>query len=125
MKAKYCLKEVFQAIHQRHVWFSARSRSTYQVVQVFEGSATPKSLEAADQYIQETILKLTEAHFKGTVSMWGDPKDLADKYGISDSGHDWYIKFQIDDEGTLVEISFHLSDRNFVTMGGIKICKGV
>jgi hypothetical protein len=49
---------------------------------------------------------------------------LADEYGIQEDGFDWYVKFQIDEDGELNEISFHLSDREFVTAGGIKISKG-
>ena len=122
--SKFSLEEIFNLIDAGKVWFSARSASTYRVIAVYQNSASPKSQEEADRFILETIKKLTPAHFYRTISIFGDPRDLADEYGIQEDGFDWYVKFQIDADGELNEISFHLSTKPFVTVGGMKISKG-
>lgn len=120
MKARYLLTDVFALIESGNYWFSAPSRSYRSVVNVFAKTRSPKTPEQATAFILAGIKTLTENHFVQTVLQWGSGADV---YGLIYEGYPWYIKFMIDDDG-LQEISFHIAEKEMVTVGGIKIPAG-
>lgn len=66
------------------------------------------------------IKTLTEKNFVQTVLQWGSGADV---YGLIYEGYPWYIKFMVDDDG-LQEISFHVAEKEMVTISGIEIPAG-
>lgn len=126
-KARHDLQQVFKAIKARKVWFSAYSRSVWAVIKVYEHRGSPNKKEnqaQAEDFILQGICALTEDNFVESVLQWGDSKCVADVYGLIFDGLPWYIKFRIDEEGDLDEISFHPPQRALKTVGGIVIPQG-
>lgn len=121
MKPRYPLFDVFVLIDSGKYWFSAPSRSYRAVVNVFAKTKTQKTPEEAMQFILDGIKTLTEKNFVKTVLQWGSGADV---YGLICEGYPWYVKFMIDEE-ELQEISFHLAEKEMITIGGIKIPMGV
>jgi hypothetical protein len=99
------------------IWFSAPSRSLNEVVRVYSGTDTPKSLAEAADFICAGILELTPRHFVERVLQW---EVVADVYGIIYDHRPWYVKFVLDD-GVLEEISFHPPEKALKTVGGLQI----
>jgi hypothetical protein len=123
-KSRYALPEVFRLLDSRKFWFSARSRSTTAVVHVYSGTGKIKSREEAEAFICQGIRELTESHFCESVIQWGDSKCVADVYGLIFDDRPWYVKFLIDEEEGLEEISFHPPEKEMRTVGGMVIPKG-
>jgi hypothetical protein len=125
-RARYPLQEVLRLVDEKKGWFSARPRSTLAVTKAYEGSTNPKSQDEAEAFIWQGIRSLTDAHYCESVLQWGDPKCIADVYGIIFDGRPWYVKFRInDEEGLLEEISFHPPEKEMRTVSGMVIPKGV
>lgn len=83
------------------VWFSAQSRSTDVVMEIYQCD-----LSQAQDIIVKGIVRLTRKDFSVTIMNWGGtvPCDVYGLEGYCDN--DWYIKFRFEDE-SLDEISFH------------------
>jgi hypothetical protein len=121
--AKYPLPEVFKRIKEKKYWFSAPSRSTDCIIEVFECTDRKMGIEQAETFALEGIFQLTDKHFYKRVLQWSNC--VADVYGLVFQNKPWFIKFRIDDEDdVLEEISFHPPDEAFVTIGGFKIPAG-
>ncbi|MGK5084298.1 hypothetical protein WDW37_13460 [Bdellovibrionota bacterium FG-1] len=120
MRPRYSLHDVFALIDSGNYWFSAPSRSYRSVVAVFAKTKTHKTPIEAAAFILLGIKALTEKHFVQTVLQWGSGADV---YGLIYEGYPGYIKFMIDEDG-LQEISFHLAEKEMITIGGIKIPAG-
>ena len=80
--------------------------------------------DVVEALILRGIKALTDAHFVQRVIQWDDPKCVADVYGITFEGCPWYVKFLIDEEGILEQISFHPPEKDLMTVGGFKVPKG-
>ena len=72
-------------------------------------------------FVLAGIKELTDRHFVKTVLQWGKPADV---YGLIYDGKPWYVKFTLEDDGTLQEISFHPPELEMITIGGIKVPAG-
>ncbi len=122
------LQRVFELIKEQKVWFSAKSRSVYAVQKAYELTKQSKSLAEAEEFILKAIQALTKEHFCKRVIQWNDSNCVADVYGLIFDEKPWYVKFMIgadDDDGEyLDEISFHPPEKEFETVGGIKIPEG-
>jgi len=126
-KAKFSLAEVFRIIDScdlNRIWFSAPSRSVNEVIKAYAGSTTPKNYEDAVKFILGGIKTLDDGAFVERVVQWGDPKCIADVYGLIYDGKPWYVKFRIEDDGVLDEISFHPPEKELKTISGKIISKG-
>ncbi len=119
--AKYPLTDVFRAIDETRYWFSAPSRSLAEVIRVFEKLGAPKSEAEATHFILQGIKLLQETDFVQSVLQWNDPKCIADVYGKVIEGQPWFIKFRIDEDGVLEEISFHPPNKSMTTVNGTVI----
>lgn len=126
--ARYPLQSVFAIIDTgdpNHVWFSAPPRSFIAVLNVYKSEASGhKDPEEAKRFILQGIRTLKDTNFVRTVVMWNDPSCLGDEYGLIYEKRGWYVKFRIDEEGDLDEISFHLPERELKTVGGLVIAAG-
>ena len=122
-KAKHDLKAVSKLLDGGKVAFTARSRSTKVIIKLYKETGQIKSEGDAERFIVRAIKELTPAHFFQSVLQWGDPKCVADVYGLIFDSRPWYVKFLID-EGVLEQISFHPPEKKFTTTGGIVIPKG-
>lgn len=126
MPAKYPLTEVFKLIRAKKYWFSAPSRSVYEVVRVYQNTPAPKTNQEAEDYILEAVLGLTDAHYCSSSLQWDVVTDI---YGTISDNRPWYVKFAISEEENdleqleplLQEISFHPPKVAFKTSGGISI----
>ena len=123
-EARYQLSDVFRLLDEKKFWFSARSRSIFQVARIFEARGEPLAEDEVETFILRGIKALTDAHFVQRVIQWDDPKCVADVYGIIFEGCPWYLKFLVDEEGLLEQISFHSPEKDLVTTGGIMVPKG-
>lgn len=123
LKAKHDLKVVFKLLDGERVVFTARSRSTKTIIKIYKETSQIKSEGDAERFIVCAMKELTPAHFYQSVLQWGDPKCVADIYGLIFDNRPWYIKFLID-EGVLEQISFHPPEHKFTTTGEIMIPKG-
>jgi hypothetical protein len=103
------------------IWFSAPSRSLYEVIRIYAKTSEPKSLDEATKFILEGLLKLTTNDFVGITSQW---ETVTDVYGLMYDGRPWYIKFALEDDGSLQEISFHPPSKELETISGNTIPKG-
>jgi len=124
MKSKFELSDVFKIIDSKDetkIYFSAFSRSVMPVMEVFQIENKAITQEQAKEYILEGIRTLTPEHFVRTVILFNDSTYLADEYGCYFDNKPWYIKFRIDEEGNLEEVSFHPPLRDIVTSAGIVI----
>jgi len=90
------------------------------VMNVFAKTETPKTPDEAVAFILSGIKTLTERNFVQTVLQWGSGADV---YGVIYDGYSWYIKFMVDDDG-LQEISFHVAEKEMITISGMKIPAG-
>lgn len=120
-QATYSLDEVFRLIGAGKIAFSAPSRSTWQVITAYAGTATPKDEEGARGFICEGLKQLKPENFCGSQMQWGDL--VVDKYGLIFDGRPWFTKFAVT-EGELEEISFHPPEKELKTLGGLVIPKG-
>lgn len=123
-KPRYSLQEVHQAIEKGRVKFTAPHRSVNIVVLVYEAVGNMKSEKEAEEFIIEGMRHLSERHFCKSIVQWSDPACLADVYGLIYDKLPWYVKFRLNEEGVLEEISFHPPERNLRTVGGLMIPKG-
>lgn len=55
---------------------------------------------------------------------WGDASCIADVYGLIFDGKPWFVKFRIDEDGELDEISFHAPAKEIKTVAGKVIPAG-
>ncbi len=124
MGPRYKLREVHDAIAKRRVRFTVARRSVDTVMLVYEKIARVKTVQEAEDFILDGILRLTARNFQKSVIQWGDPTCVADVYGLLHDELPWYVKFRLDEKGILEEISFHPPDRAFKTVGGMVIPKG-
>lgn len=86
-------------------WFSAPKCSVEYVVFILQCD-----FQEAQNIIFDGILKLDNTDFAKSVVVWGD---VADEYGLENYlGHNWYVKFLIDSDGVLDDISFHPCERD-------------
>jgi hypothetical protein len=127
--AKHELRVVFGLIRGKKYWFSAPSRSVYEVVRVYNASGNSKTEDEAKDFILGGVLSLTDAHFYGSGTQW---EMVVDIYGLIFDGHHWFVKLGVTNEEEngvieplLHEISFHPADKDFTTVGGFKIKAGV
>jgi len=102
---------------------SAKSRSVDAVIWAFRGSSNPKSVSEAVKFILDGIKALDDGAFVQSAVQWGDPKCIADIYGLIFEGKPWFVKFLIDENGILEEISFHPPEKDLKTVSGRKIQK--
>ena len=126
-KARYALTDVFRIIDSGsldRIWFSAKSRSVDAVIKAYAGSASPKTVSDAEKFILSGIRALDDGAFVQSAVQWGDAKCIADVYSVMFDGKPWYVKFRIEENGDLDEISFHPPEKDLVTVSGRKI-KGV
>lgn len=123
-KAKYALTEVAIAIKEKRYWFSAPSRSLSEVIRIFEKLGSPKNEMEATDFILQGIKSLKQTDFVQSVLQWNDPKCVADVYGTVIEGQPWFIKFRIDEDGSLEEISFHPPNKSMTTVGGTVVPEG-
>lgn len=120
MAPKYDLKDVFDIINladEERIWFSVPAKSYESVVQVYSETDSPMTNSEAVSFVLDGILALQDENFVNQVTMYGDPTDVADEYGIIYDGKPWYVKLQII-EGDLNEISFHPPQKKLVTFSG-------
>lgn len=120
MAPKYELKDVFSIINsgdETKIWFSVPRKSYEWVVQVYADTENSKTNSEAIEFIKLGILSLTEDNFVNQVTMYSDPTDIADEYGLIFDDKPWYIKLQIT-EGELNEISFHPPQKRLKTFSG-------
>jgi hypothetical protein len=123
--AKYPLDDIFGLIRESKYWFSAQSRSLYEVIRVY-ASTNPKTLVEAEKFILEGILTLSAKNFYRRNIQW---EMVVDQYGVIFDSHPWFVKLAIQNEENeagvseplLQEISFHPPEKEFTTTGGIKI----
>lgn len=86
-------------------WFSAPSCSIDYIIYAF-GTDN----ESAMKIVLDGLLALKPRLFSHRVVQWGD---VADVYGLPNYlGHNWYVKFMIDDDGGLEQISFHPCEKD-------------
>ena len=123
-KAKYSLTEVTKAIDEKRYWFSAPSRSLNEVIPIFEKLGSPKSETEATDFILQGLKSLKTDDFVQSVLQWNNPKCVADVYGAVIAEQPWFIKFRIDEDGLLEEISFHPPNKNMTTVSGKVIPEG-
>lgn len=127
MKARYPLESIFALINTRdreRIWFSAPSRSIFAVLQVYGKTNNSKTPEEGREFILAGLKALTEKNFVESVTQWGDPKCVADVYGLIYDSRPWYVKFRINEDNILEEISFHPPEKAMITIGKIKVPKG-
>jgi hypothetical protein len=128
LKARYPLQDVFSILDAGgpdRVWFSAPPRSISAVLKVFQTeSSGPSDPEDAKGFILQGIRSLREENFVRTVVMWNDASCLGDEYGVIYKNLGWYVKFRIDEDGDLDEISFHVPERQLKTVGGLIVPTG-
>ena len=120
LTSKYDLNIVQKLIRRGvadSIWFSAPSRSLYEVVRVYSNSDAPKSLVEAADFICAGLLQLKPDHFVKRVLQW---EVVADVYGLIFDGRPWYVKFVLND-GVLEEISFHPPEKTLKTVAGLQI----
>ena len=121
---KYDLRTVQAICSSRDlekVWFSAPSRSLHEVIRIYAKASHPKTLDDATGFVLQGILKLTGDDFAGRTTQWDTVTDV---YGLMFDDRPWYIKFALEEDGTLQEISFHPPSKEIETVGGKKIPKG-
>lgn len=123
-KGRHSLIEVAKAIDEKRYWFSAPSRSLSEVIRIFEKLGNPKSETEAIDFILQGIKSLKADDFVQSVLQWNDPKCVADVYGAVIAGQPWFIKFRIDEDGLLEEISFHPPNKSMTTVSGTVIPEG-
>ena len=124
---KFSLTDVFAVIDsgdEKRIWFSAKRRSVAAVIEVFRRAGTPKTYEEAVRFILEGIKTLTDADYVQTTTLFNDPTYVVDLYGVSFDGRPWYVKFRLDDDGDLEELSFHPPETEMRTVGGKLIQAG-
>ena len=112
---RHPLEKVFELARTKRVWFSAKSKSVWAVMKVFENQAEPMTEVDAERFILNGLLTLTPDDFVESVIQWGDSSIVADVYGIVIANRPWYVKFVIDGDGELEEISFHPPLRDLKT----------
>ncbi len=118
MTPKYDLKQMqslVQAGDLDKIWFSAPSRSVYEVIRVFKETDTPKNYEEAIDFILNGLLALTKDHFVKVSPQWDN--EFADVYGLEFENLPWFVKFILKD-GELEEISFHPPKEEMKTVSG-------
>ena len=123
-KARYDLQQVFAIIDSGKtgcIWFPAPSRSVLAVVRVYEKTATPKDLNEAKEFILAGIRALKDGDFVDHNYQWETTHDI---YGIVVDGRPWYVKFCIDGDGDLSQVSFHPPERELKTVDGHIIAAG-
>ena len=117
MEAKYHLEDIFDIINsgdEDSIWFSARSRSTGKVIEVYGATPEPKSETEANRFILDAILTLTPGDFVENGYQW---EVVTDIYALEYDDRPWFIKFCIE-EGDLNEISFHPPEKPMTTVSG-------
>ena len=111
MSPKFDLEEVKQLVEaylrgENGVWFSARSASIDYVVKVLLCD-----VGEAESVIVKGLLRLQPDDFHKRVLIVKWDNVVADEYGLENYlGHNWYIKFLVEDDGgekVLNEVSFH------------------
>ena len=124
LKAKHSLKEVVKAVDEKRYWFSAPSRSIDEVIRVLGKQGNSKTRAEAETFILQGLKKLKDGDFVESVLQWNDPKCVADVYGATIEGLPWFIKFRIDEEGDLDEVSFHPPNKSMITISSQVIPEG-
>ncbi len=118
MTPKYDLKQMRSLVHAGDlgkIWFSAPSRSVYEVIRVFKETDNPKNYEEAIDFILRGLLALTEEDFVKVSPQWDN--EFADVYGLEFENLPWFVKFILKGE-ELEEISFHPPKEEMKTVSG-------
>lgn len=118
MTPKYDLKHMQSLVKAGDldkIWFSAPSRSVYEVIRVFKETDNPKDYEASIDFILKGLLALTEDDFVKISPQWDN--EFADVYGLVFENLPWFVKFILKDE-ELEEISFHPPKEQMKTVSG-------
>lgn len=122
--ARYPLVDVTVCMDEMRYWFSAPSRSINEVIRIYEKLGRPKNESEARDFVLQEIRRLQPGNFVQSVVQWGDSQCVADVYGALIEGQPWYIKFRIDEEGWLEQISFHPPAHALMTQSGSVIPAG-
>lgn len=123
-QANYLLEEVFKIVDSGEpdrIWFSARSRSIDAVIKAYMNTQCPKTIEGAQNFILSGIKTLTPNDFVESVYQWDC---IADVYGIIYDERSWYVKFRIDENNDLEQISFHPPTKEMKTISENLIPRG-
>lgn len=116
-----------QEPQSQKVYFTATSKSTESVIEVFRRKGNFMSPPDAQKYILNGILELSDKDFfKREVGQW-DARLVTDQYGIKKDGIPWFIKFLIGkdelENECLEQISFHPTTVDMLLESGITISK--
>ena len=125
--SRHALVNVFKIIDGgdlNKIIFSVPSKSTESVVTVFAETETPKSLVEATRYIFRGIKSIGNDDFVERQCLFDDPTCIADVYGIIFENRSWYVKFYIDEEIYLEQVSFHPPEWEMKTVSGKLVPKG-
>ena len=125
---KFELKDVFAVIDSgdlSRIWFPVEAKSVRAVVAYFSLVASQRmEPDAAVDFILKGIKTLTSTDFVHRRVLYDDPEHIADVYAKEIGGSSWYIKFRLDDDGDLEEVSFHPPRNEVTTAKGLKIKPG-
>lgn len=95
---------------------------------MYANTGNPKTDSEAERFVLDGIFTLSDQNLYQCGMQWGVVVDI---YGLIYDGRPWYVKFAIADEEEnnvtepwLQEISFHPPNKEFETLGGIKIPAG-